>query len=62
MSSIATCRGTRPWRAYRPSAATISPHAATFAALMWWTEHGEGTSALAATHAALGALEPAQKR
>lgn len=32
--------------------------AATFAALMWWAEHGEGMSALAATRAALGALVP----
>lgn len=30
--------------------------AATFAALMWWAEHGEGMSALEATRAALGAL------
>ncbi|WP_434428118.1 hypothetical protein [Nannocystis pusilla] len=35
--------------------------AATFAALMWWAEHGEGMSALAATRAALGALAPADE-
>jgi AcrR family transcriptional regulator len=30
--------------------------AATFAALLWWQEHGEGTSALSATRAAMKAV------
>lgn len=30
--------------------------AVTLATLMWWAEHGQGTSALAATHAAFRAL------
>jgi AcrR family transcriptional regulator len=35
--------------------------AATFAALMWWAEHGEGLSALEATRAAFRALAPADE-
>ena len=35
--------------------------AVTFAALMWWAEHGQGTSALAATRAAFRALAAADE-
>ena len=35
--------------------------ATTFGALMWWAEHGEGMSALAATRAAFRALARADE-
>jgi AcrR family transcriptional regulator len=39
-----------------PSLVARTLVAATFAALLWWAEHGEGMSALEATRAALKAL------